>query len=183
LKALIYAPGCALQTLDVPPSATSHQEYFFTCRPLANVRISGRLIRMDRLYGREVKLRAKYVARWAQPFLGLGDNIAVDIPVGDLVDLDADGHFRMSIPDFSQDPLAGAPDHPGALQIWARDKASGDLVALLMPELRETKTPIGGVTIRPEYFPEIIFAPCRETPPPVHDAFALRPAPMDACGP
>jgi hypothetical protein len=186
LKALIYAPGCALQTLDVPPSATSHQEYSFTCRPLANVRISGKLIRLDRLYGREVKLRAKYVARWARPFLGLRDNIAVDIPVGDPVDLDVDGHFRMSVPDFSQDPLAGAPNHPGALQIWARDKASEDLVALLLPAgLEAMNRPIGGVRIQPEYSSEIVFAPCSADPPQVHDAtgFALRPAPIDACGP
>lgn len=183
LKALIYAPGCALQALDVPLSGPRHQEYAFTCRPLPNVWISGKLTRLDRLYGREVRIGAKYVALWAQPFLGLRDDIAIDIPVGDAVDLEADGHFRMLVPDFSHDGLAGAPDHPGALQIWARDKTSGGLVGLLMPELRGTKTPIGGVTIRPEYFPEIIFAPCTETPPPVHNAFALRPAPIDACGP
>ena len=186
LRALIYAPGCALQTLDIPPSASSHQEYSFTCRPLPTVRISGQLIRPDRLYGREVTLRAKYVARWAQPFLGLRDNLVVDIPVGEAVDLNVDGHFQMSVPDLSQDVLAGAPDHPGALQIWARDKTSDDLVALLMPAgLTAVKKPIGGVRIQPEYASEIIFAPCSADPPQIHDAagFALRPAPIDACGP
>jgi len=184
IKALIYAPGCALQTLDMPLSGPSHQGYSFTCRPLPNIWISGKIIRLDRLYRREVKLRAKYVARWAQPFLGLRDDIVVDIPVGDAVDLGADGHFRMLLPDFSQDALAGAPDHPGALQIWARDRTSDDLVALLLPTgLQAVNRPIGGVKIQPEYPSEIVFAPCSETPPPVHDAFALRPAPIDACDP
>jgi hypothetical protein len=186
IKALIYVPGCALQTLDVPLSGARHQEYSFTCQPLANVWISGKLIRLDRLYGREVKLRAKYVARWAQPFLGLRDNIVVDIPVGEAADLDADGNFRILVPDLSQDALAGAPDHPGALQIWAREKISEDLVALLMPAgLEATERPIGGMKIQPEYPSEIVFAPCSANPPQVHDAsgFALRPAPIDACGP
>lgn len=186
LRAVIYAPGCALQTLDLPPSATSRQEYFFICRPLPTVRISGQLMRLDRLYGRQVKLRAKYVAQWAQAFLGLRDDIVVDIPVGEVVDLGVDSRFDIQVPDFSQDALAGAPDHPGALQIWARDRVSDDLVALLMPAGPEAATrPIGGVRILPEYSPEIVFAPCSADPPQVHDAigFALRPAPKDACGP
>jgi hypothetical protein len=186
IKALIYAPGCALKTLDMPLSGARHQEYSFTCRALPNVWISGKLIRLDRLYGREVKLRAKYVARWAQAFLGLRDNIVVDIPVGGAVDLHADGHFQMSVPDLSQDALAGAADHSGALQIWVRDKTSDDLVALLMPAgLQAMKRPIGGVRIQPEYPTEIVFAPCSANPPQVHDAtgFALRPAPIDACDP
>ena len=186
IRALIHAPGCALQTLDMPLSGALHQEYSFTCQPLANVWISGKLIRLDRLYGREVKVRAKYVARWAQAFLGLRDDIVVDIPVGGAVDLHADGSFRILVPDLSQDGLAGTPDHPGALQIWARDKTSEDLVALLMPAgLEATTRPIGGVKIQPEYPSEIVFAPCSADPPQVHDAtgFALRPAPIDACGP
>ena len=186
LRALVYAPGCALQTLDLPPSKASHQEFFFACRSLPTVRISGKLIRLDRLYGRQVKLRAKYVAQWARPFLGLHEESVVDIPVGEAADLGVDGRFQMSLPDLSQDALAGAPDHPGALQIWARDKLSGNLVALLKPAgLTATKTPIGGVRIQPEYSSEIIFAPCSADPPQVHDAigFALRPAPVDACGP
>ena len=186
IKALLYAPGCAFQTLDLALTASVRQQYFFTCRPIPSVWISGKIIRSDRLYGREVKLRAKYVARWAQPFLGLRDDIVIDIPVGDIVDLHADGHFRMLVPDFSQDALAGSPDHPGALQIWARDRSSDGLVALLIPAGHEAaKKPIGGLTIRSAYPSEIVFAPCSANTPQVHDAagFALRPDPSGACDP
>jgi len=186
IKALLYAPGCALQTLDVVLAGSNSQQYIFTCQPLASVWIAGKLIRSDRLYGREVKLRASYVARWAQAFLGLRDDIVIDVPVGDAVDLQADGRFRMLVPDLSQDALAGAPDHPGALQIWARDRTSEDRVALLIPAgLPVTKRPIGGLRIQPEYPPEIVFAPCSANPPQVHDAtgFALRPDPSGACDP
>jgi hypothetical protein len=184
IKALLYAPGSALQTLDLSLAGSNNQQYLFTCKPLPSVWISGKLIRSDRLYGREVKLRAKYVARWAQPFLGVRDDIVIDVPVGDAVDLQADGHFRMLVPDLSKDALAGASDHPGALQIWARDKSSEDLIALLIPAgLQVTKSPIGGLRIQPEYPSEIVFAPCSVSPPQLHDVFALRPAPIDSCDP
>src|SRR5579863_543887 len=84
IKALLYAPGCAIQTLDLPVSGLNNQQYSFNCRPLSSVWIGGTVTRMDRLYGREVKLQAKYVARWAQSFLELGDGIVTTIPVGDV---------------------------------------------------------------------------------------------------
>jgi hypothetical protein len=184
IKALLYAPGCAIQTLDLPVSGSNNQQYFFICQPLPSVWIVGTLTRADRLYGREVKLQAKYVARWAQSFLGLGDSIVTTIPVGDVAYLSPDGSFSLSVPDFSQDPLAGAPDHLGELQIWARDKTSGDIVAQLIPAGPQIiKTRMGGLKIQTEYPSKTVFAPCAANPPRVHDAigFALRPDPGDAC--
>jgi hypothetical protein len=137
---------------------------------------------MDRCYGREVKVQAKYIARWAQAFLELGD--VTTIPIGDIAHLSPNGHFRMSIPDFSQDPLAGAPDR-GELQVWARDKTTERIVAQLVPvRLRVMKTRMGGMKILSEYPSEIGFAPCIANPAAVHDAsgFALRPGSSDLCG-
>jgi hypothetical protein len=160
IKAVLYAPGCAIQTLDIPLSNSNNPRYSFVCRPLGSVGIVGKLVQTERLSGREVNVQAKYVARWAQPFLGLGD-IIVTIPVGDVADLSADGHFRISVPDLSRDPLAGAPDHPGEMQIWAKDKASGDGVAQLLPASAPTfTTRMGGLKIQREYPPEAVFAPC-----------------------
>jgi hypothetical protein len=184
IKALLYAQGCSIETLDLPVSGSSNQQYSFICRPLSNVEIVGALTRTDRLYGREVKLQAKYVARWAQSFLEFGDGIFTAIPVGDLAYLSPDGRFRLSVPDFSQDPLASAPDHAGEIQIWARDKTSGDLVAQLTPVRPQViKTRMGGLKIQSEYPSEIVFAPCAANPTPRHDAigFALRPGASDAC--
>ena len=67
---------------------------------------------MDRLYGRQVKVQAKYVARWAQTFLESGKDIVTTIPVGDAAYPSLDGRFRLSVPDFSQDPLAGDSRSP-----------------------------------------------------------------------
>ena len=184
IRAILYAPGCALRTLDLPVSGSNQQPYSFVCEPLSSVFITGALNRSDRLYGREVKLQAKYVARWAQSFLELGKDIVTSIPVGAAAYLSPDGHFRLSVPDLSQDPLAGAPDHPGDVQIWAREKASGDIVAQLIPSGPEvSKARMGGLKILSEYPADTVFTPCAVNPPQAHDArgFALRPDIYDAC--
>src|ERR1039457_3302227 len=77
---------------------------------------------------RKVNLQAKYIARWAQSFLGLDESVVTSIPIGDVAHLSADGRFRLVIPDLSQDPLAGTPDHPGELQVWAKDETSDAIV-------------------------------------------------------
>jgi hypothetical protein len=116
IKAILYAPGCAIQTLDLPVSGADNQQYSFVCHPLSSVWINGALTRTDWLFGHEIKLQVKYLARWAQSFLGLGDDLSTTIPVGDVAYLSASRRFRLLVPDFAHDPLAGAPDHAGELQ-------------------------------------------------------------------
>jgi len=184
IKALLYAPGCAIQTLDLPVAGSNTQEYSFICQPLPSVWIDGVVTRMDRLYGRQVKVQAKYVARWGQSFLESGDDIVTTIPVGNVAYPSPDGRFRLSVPDFSQDPLAGGPDHPGELQIWVRDKTSDRLVAQLIPAGPALmKTRMVGLKILSEYPSELPFAPCAANSAPVHDAigFARRPGSSDLC--
>jgi hypothetical protein len=174
IKAILYAPGCAIQTLDVPVSPSNNQVYSFVCRPLASVWIAGALTRMDLLNGHEVKLQASYVARWAQPFLGVDNSFVTGIPVGDVAYLSADGHFRLTVPDFSEDALAAAADHPGELQIWARDKITNIIVAQLIPAgSHVVKARMGGLKIRSEYPSEIVFTPCPENVHRVRDAFGF----------
>lgn len=185
IRALIYAPGCAVQTLDLPLSGPISPQFFYECRPVGNVSIIGRFDPRDRLFQREVKLQVKYVARWATTFLGLADQIVVDIPVGDGVYLPAEGYFRLPVPELSKDPLAGKPDRPGEFQIWARDGKTGDLLALLTPlEPAAMRTRKGGLRIESAYPAEVVFAACKVVGSPLlHDAhgFAIRPEPGHPC--
>ena len=145
--------------------------------------MSGALTRTDWLFGREVNLQVKYVARWAQSFLGLGDGIVTTIPVGDVTYLSSSGHFRLLVPDFAHDPLAGALDHPGELRIWARDKTS-EIIAQLRPAGPQVlRTRMGGLKIQSAYPSVTIFAPCAVKLPHFHDefGFALRPDARDVC--
>ena len=184
IKAILYAPGCAIQVLDLPVSDTSNLQYSFNCRPLSSIGIAGTLTHSDRLYGREVKLEARYVARWAQKFLDLGAGIVTAIPVGDVAYVSPDGHFRLPVPDFSQDPLAGAPDNPGELEIWARDQIREEIVAqLIVSRPQSIKTRMGGLKILSEYPAGTDFVPCATNPPNLYGpfGFAVRPDAGDAC--
>ncbi len=184
IRAILYAPGCAIQTLNVPLSESNNPPYQFVCHPLRAVPISGTLTRCDRFYGSEVKLQARYIVRWANVFLGLREDVITAIPVGDVALPSSDGHFQLSVPDLSQDALAGAADHPGELQIWASQKAGDRVVAQITPAgPEELKARMGGIRIQSEYPSEIVFTPCASSPWGHHDAegFALRPAPVDAC--
>lgn len=83
IKALIYVPGCALQTLDLPLSGSDTPQYAFVCNPIPVVSISGNIAHPDRLYGRGVTLQARYIALWGAGFLGIDDSFAPVIPVAE----------------------------------------------------------------------------------------------------
>jgi hypothetical protein len=187
IKAVLYAPGCAIQTLDIPLSNANNPQYSFICQPLGSVWIVGKLIQPERLSGREVQLHARYIARWAQSFLGLPAEIPLTIPLGEVASLSADNSFRISVPDLSRDPLAAAWDHLGELQIWAKDKSNGDDVAQLVPRGSPTfKTRMGGLKIQSDYPPETAFAPCALPRRPLvlvdREGFSVREF-SDPCGP
>jgi hypothetical protein len=184
IRALLYSPGCAIQTFDLALADKGDQQYSFICQTLPTVEMSGELARSDRLYERKVQLQARYVARWAQSFLGLDDEIGTFIPIGEPADISSSGEFHLSLPDLSRDALAGSPDHPGELQIWARDAASGRIAAQLIPDASKLKpTRMGGLPIQNPYPLKIVFTTCAANNPEVRDAlgFTLRPGPYDNC--
>jgi hypothetical protein len=184
IRAILYAPGCAIQTFDLSLSPSTNPQYSFVCQPLKNTSIVGSITQRDRLYKREVKLQAIYMARWAQAFLGLDRDIFTAIPVGDVAYLSADGRFQLSVPDLSQDPLVTAPDHPGEVRIWDKDTTSDAIVAQLIPiSPHLIKVRMGGLNVLNEYPSEIVFAPCAANRRQAHDklGFAIRPDASDPC--
>jgi hypothetical protein len=171
IKALLYAPGCAIQTMDLPVSAST---YSFLCQPLPNISIAGTLTSIDHLYHRDLKIQGRYIARWAASFFDLDPDIITAVPVGEAANVSPGGHFRLTVPDFSQDPLAGSPQLPGELQIWAIDKPSNQIVAeLILTQPESLKTRMAGLKIQSEYPPELIFGFCAADYRRPHDAFGF----------
>jgi hypothetical protein len=159
-KALVYAPGCQIQTVDLLTEGPAVPRYSFVCEPLRNVTLTGTLMKPDRLDGRELNVQVKYVARWAQQFFGLGEGILTDIPLGGIERASAKGSFQLSLPDLSADPLAGTSDHPGELQLLGKDPISGKIVAQIVPAVQFLRTRMGGLKIRKDYPVLVEFAPC-----------------------
>jgi hypothetical protein len=187
-RALIYAPGCMIQTIDLRVASPEVPRYSFACQPLRTVTLTGMLIKPDRFGGQEINVQVKYVARWAQRFLGLDDGIVTDIPLGMTQGASANSAFLLSVPDLSEDSLAGAPERPGEFQFWGRNPASGNIAAQIIPTGRLLRTRMGGLRIRKEYPDPLEFAPCsaphQNLQPRDAFGFAIRPdpsGPADAC--
>jgi hypothetical protein len=178
LKAIIYAPGCAIQTLDLRLTGPKDQEYAFLCKPLARVRIEGRLIEARSLRENGALIQARYIARWAHNFLGLTDDSVLVIPVGQTESLSADGHFTISVPDLFHDQLAGSAD--GDLQFWVKDKTGENLLAQLVAK---GATRLGGLKIPREYPSELVFAACGVSRAPIHDNGFARRSDLNGCQP
>jgi hypothetical protein len=188
IKAVLYAPGCAIRTLDLAVTAFDNPRYSFVCQPLRTVEIHGYLSRTHEPPGKylpragSVAFQARYVARWAQAFLGVDDTINTSFPVGTRAEIDSDGSFTLAIPDFSQDPLAGDRGHPGELQILAKLKDASVPYAQLIPVKLPT-TKFGGFPIQKEYPARIEFQRLGARCSPLHDSegFAIRTDFWDAC--
>jgi len=176
MKAILYAPGCAVRTLDLKLPDDATIQYSFVCNPVRNVEVNGVLVRPDRLWQHTVKLQTRYTARWATQFLGLDETLPVSIVVGEMTGLSAEGRFRLAVPEFPQDS--------GEFEVWAKDEGTGAVVAKLVPDA-PMRARMGGLAVRKEYPPDLTFTPCAASSARSHDktGFAIRPDRSDACDP
>lgn len=179
MKAILYAPGCEIQTLDLKLTGSDSPRHSFICQRVPDLEIHGILARSDRLWRHKVRLQANYIAGWTGSFLGLGDTLITSIPVGDPTDLSADGRFRLLLPDFSQNP-----GRSGEFRIVAKDQTNEAVVAMLVPP-KSVRTRMGGLVVRRDYADELIFTPCAASSARVHnhEGFAIRPDISDSCDP
>src|SRR5271155_5275642 len=95
-RALLYAPGCAIQTADLPILGPAIPRYSFVCEPLPNVSLTGTMGNSDLLDVHQMNLQVKYVAPWGQSILGLSNGIVTDIPMGGMRHASAAGTFQFS---------------------------------------------------------------------------------------
>ena len=150
LKGIFYAPGCALQTLDLPIADVRLYRYSFPCESIPQVEILGVAANSLFVNSPNVTIEAKYVAHWAAAFFGFDDGSTTEIPLGTVATPYEPGRFRLSIPDLTKDSLAGSTNHAGEIRVWARDTSNGRVVAQLRllsgdPWIQPTR--LGGIPI------------------------------------
>jgi len=179
MRALLYAPGCEIQTLDLKLVGPDVPRYSFVCQPVRDWEINGALARLDRLWRHKVKFEVRYFAEWMGSFLGLADTLVTSIPVGDEPGPSADGSVHLLLPDFSQ-----SDGRSGEFRIVAKDEISEAVVARLIPP-KSMRTRMGGLRVENDHPGEFIFTPCAVDSAHTHDqyGFALRPDVRDSCGP
>jgi hypothetical protein len=147
-RAIVYVPGCALQTVDLGISERKVYQYTFRCVLIPQTQIQGTV--SDGHAGEDVTVEAKYVASWAPAFFQYDDGTTTEIPLGDKTTFKSDEKFSLQIPDLSKDKLVTAPDHPGEIRIWVRDRADGKVEDQLRLTSNNPAIPVtrmGGVPI------------------------------------
>ena len=184
IKAIVYAPGCGIETVDVAFPDAGNRDYNFVCRATGTVRVGGKVLQAELLSKHEVVLQAEYLAHWASAVLGLGGDLPLTIPLGEPVALGTEGRFELSVPDFATDP--GARARLSEIQIWAIDKSDGTNVAQLFPVTKpDAKTRVSGLRIQRAYPAEIAFSPCTVNPRDhvlhTREGFAIRPESPRPC--
>ncbi len=176
IRAVLYAPGCQLQTFDLAMTEPRAYNYSFECSALPQTEIRGVITHADRLSSHSLAIKAKYVARWASQFFGYYDGTDTVIPLESTSTFDPQTlTFRLSMPDLSKDFLASSNEHSGEIQIWARDANTDKRIAKLrliskLPDngrKRFGDLPIGmpGTSL-------LQFASCA-MPPEEHDAYGF----------
>ena len=164
LKAILYAPGSAIQTVTLQAGANA---YVFAWRPIPPVSLAGTVAMKDVSYAGEVQLELKYVATWAMQFFGMRDGPVPSFPVGEPVYLKDGNRFEFAVPDFASDPVSAA----GFLHILAKEKGTGNLSALLVPA--GSKTKIDTLKVASFYPPDLAFTICPANASPIHDRFGF----------
>jgi len=177
IKGVLYAPGCALQTMDVSIKEARPYQYSFRCDPVPQTEIQGVTGPLDPLHrGHKVRIEAKYVALWAPAFFGYDDGTATEIPLAGESSVDEQGHFRLSIPDFRKDKLASSPNHAAEIRIWARDQNDDQVFAklrLLSGDYKIQPTRFGGIPLDSIGSSLLEFATCYANPPAMRDEFGF----------
>lgn len=188
LKAILYAPACALQTLDLSMAGLRDYQYVFTCKPLPQLEIHGMLGRLQRRSDGNSEIRAKYIAIWAPAFFEYDDGTDTEIPLGGSASFDSLYLFRLSIPDLSKDKVANSADHPGEVRLAMRDPVSGRVVDQLRisPQTAGMQpTRFGGIPVSLLRTSPLVFTFCSANADVDHDeyGFGIRPdVANDGCG-
>ncbi len=155
-KALVWAPGCKMKEFDVS-IGTSNVVLDFTCNKLKGVTLVGRVQQVD-LSGNSQTISIAYDTVGPCIFLdtckGACFISCIGPPISHIAtaNLQADGTFKIELPDFSADPVASRYRD-------AHFEFSIGKGIHLEPEAKEFRSPSIGLIVASSYPDSLIFVP------------------------
>jgi hypothetical protein len=157
IKMFVWAPGCKIETFEMPIQKFSDIQESFSCSPLSTVALVGQ-ISGTYLHGKKsAEVRVDYLAPWACNFFGLVDCMVPQLSLG-TANPDDRGVFQIEIPDFSADPISSDSENGAELQVVLREVKTWNLIAFLEPELQTLRTPGGGLKVVPSFPQNLVFS-------------------------
>ena len=159
IKIIVYAPGCEIQTYDIPLEDDSRIEQEFECTLANTVVLSGQIVPMDLVQDKNAELIVTYMAYWANDYFGIVDGIVPEFTLAN-VSPQQYGTFQVELPLFSADSARHSPYIGADLQFRLRDSVTWNPIAHdLEPEVPEFKSVDHNVPIRPAYPNGLKFTP------------------------
>lgn len=116
VRGVVYAPGCAVKTFAIAVNSSQSNDYNFRCDAIPQAELLGSVTSLANRFDHPVRVEAKY-------FLGLGDGMPVEIPLGSSTAFDDQNQFRLSVPVLSE----------GEVRLFVRDQVTGQIVDELRP--------------------------------------------------
>jgi hypothetical protein len=129
-KLIAYAPGCQFVTISVDDLAASTRQGEFRCTRLNTVQFYGKAD-ISAFPEKALHVGVLYNCEWAGDFFGMKGAFS-PFSLGQ-AQIDFDGSFTISLPDFSSDPLWDSLSNKAALMFVAGDSATGHALAALRP--------------------------------------------------
>jgi len=126
LKAILYQQGCQLTVMSVDLLTDATRNAKFECHLLPMITLRG-TVPVSRDDREDVVVR--YDAHWSHGFLGYRDGPVMSFELGK-APVDADGHFELTMTDFSKDVIS---QQGAALSVIVVDHGSGTQLDSLVP--------------------------------------------------
>jgi len=148
---IVYAPGCEIQTFNLPLSPDSRAKEEFDCRPVAKVTLSGQIERRDLVGHKRAELFVTYMATWAYGFFGISDGAETEFEVASVFP-DVNARFEVDLPYFQIDAAPPSPNRSASFRLMLRDPKTWNPIAFnLEPAAHEFMTEEHTLRIQSHY--------------------------------
>jgi hypothetical protein len=149
LKAALYCSGYQLQTMtfdSLPDVAGRNLQ--LNPKPLGTVRLLGLVRGLVSPDAQMLYIDVDYTPSWVCEFFRLPDCLLFGWKVAS-VNLDANGRFSATLPDFARDAVISAYKNPGEFAFRIRDQKTGNPLFELKPA--GNRSPLGRVPVANDY--------------------------------
>jgi hypothetical protein len=161
IKMFLGAPGCKIATFDIPILNLLGTGESFSCSPASTVTLVGQISAASLPRNRDATVSVDYMAGWACRFFGFADCMVPQIPFG-TAKPDAEGIFKIELPDLSMDSNLSNLEDGTDLQLILRDAKTYNVLAFLEPESDALRTASGNLRIATSYPQNVVFVARRE---------------------
>ena len=129
IRIMVYAPGCRIVVFQLKVAADTAEERKIACERLPTIKLSGQIVPEEFAQSGHAQLVIRYVAPWANHFLGIKDGLLTEFSLATASPSDQ-GWFEVEMPDFSGEQESDSSRKEAALHLELWQSSSTDRGAI-----------------------------------------------------